>query len=35
MNKKMQLIADAHRVEPLNPASITGGINLNRMIVRR
>ena len=34
-NKKMQLIADAHRVEPLNPASITGGINLNRMIVRR
>jgi len=35
LNKKMQLIADAHRVEPLNPASITGGINLNRMIVRR
>ena len=35
MNKKMQLIADAHRVEPLNPASITGGINLNRMVVRR
>ena len=35
MNKKMQLIADAHRVEPLYPASITGGINLNRMIVRR
>jgi hypothetical protein len=35
MNKKMQLIADAHRVEPLNPASITGGVNLNRMIVRR
>ena len=34
-NKKMQLIADAHRVEPLNPASVTGGINLNRMIVRR
>ena len=34
-NKKMQLIADAHRVEPLNPASITGGINLNRMVVRR
>ena len=35
MNKKMQLIADAHRVEPLNPGSITGGINLNRMVVRR
>jgi len=35
LNKKMQLIADAHRVEPLNPASITGGINLNRMVVRR
>ena len=35
MNKKMQLIADAHRVEPLNPASITGGVNLNRMVVRR
>ena len=34
-NKKMQLISDAHRVEPLNPASVTGGINLNRMIVRR
>ncbi len=34
-DKKMQLIADAHRVEPINPASITGGINLNRMIVRR
>jgi len=35
LNKKMQLIADAHRVEPLTPASITGGINLNRMVVRR
>jgi hypothetical protein len=35
LSKKMQLIADAHRVEPLNPASITGGINLNRMVVRR
>ena len=35
MNKKMQLIADAHRVEPLNPGSITGGVNLNRMVVRR
>lgn len=34
-NKKLQLIADAQRVEPLNPASITGGINFNRMIVRR
>ena len=34
-NKKMQLISDAHRVEPLNPSSVTGGINLNRMIVRR
>ena len=34
-NKKMSLIADAHRVEPIHPASIAGGINLNRFIVRR
>ena len=34
-NKKMALIADAHRVEPINPASIAGGVNANRFIVKR
>ena len=34
-NKKMGMIADADRVEPINPASITGGINFNRLVVRR
>ena len=34
-NKKMSIIADAHRVEPIHPASIAGGINLNRFIVKR
>jgi len=34
-NKKMGMIKDADRVEPLNPASITGGINFNRLVVRR
>jgi hypothetical protein len=34
-NKKMGMIADADRVEPLNPASITGGVNFNRLVVRR
>jgi hypothetical protein len=34
-NKKLAMIADADRVEPLNPASITGGINFNRLVVRR
>ena len=33
--KKMGMIADADRVEPLNPASITGGVNFNRLVVRR
>ena len=34
-NKKMRMIKDADMVEPLNPASITGGINFNRLVVRR
>jgi hypothetical protein len=34
-NKKMSMIADADRVEPINPASITGGVNFNRLVVRR
>jgi len=34
-SKKMGMIKDADRVEPLNPASITGGINFNRLVVRR
>ena len=34
-NKKMSLIADAHRTESINPASIAGGVNLNRFIVKR
>jgi len=34
-SKKMGMIADADRVEPLNPASITGGVNFNRLVVRR
>jgi len=33
--KKMGMIKDADMVEPLNPASITGGINFNRLVVRR
>jgi hypothetical protein len=33
--KKMGMIADAEMVEPLNPASITGGVNFNRLVVRR
>jgi len=33
--KKMGMIADADRVEPLNPASIAGGVNFNRLVVRR
>ena len=33
--KKMGMIADADRIEPLNPASITGGVNFNRLVVRR
>ena len=34
-NKKLGMIADVDRVEPINPASITGGVNFNRLIVRR
>jgi len=34
-NKKMSMIADADRIEPLNPASIAGGVNFNRLVVRR
>jgi hypothetical protein len=34
-NKKMSIIADADRIEPLNPASIAGGVNFNRLVVRR
>ena len=34
-NKKMGMIADADRVEPINPASIIGGVNFNRLVVRR
>ena len=34
-NKKMGIIADADRVEPINPASIIGGVNFNRLVVRR
>ena len=34
-NKKMGMIADADRVEPINPASIVGGVNFNRLVVRR
>ena len=34
-SKKMGMIKDADRVEPLNPASITGGVNFNRLVVRR
>jgi len=34
-NKKLSMIAEAHRIEPINPASIAGGINLNRFIVKR
>jgi hypothetical protein len=33
--KKIGMIADADRVEPLNPASIAGGVNFNRLVVRR
>jgi len=34
-SKKLAMIADADRVEPINPASITGGVNFNRLVVRR
>ena len=34
-NKKMGMIADVDRVEPINPASIIGGVNFNRLVVRR
>ena len=34
-NKKLGMIADVDRVEPINPASITGGVNFNRLVVRR
>ena len=34
-NKKVTMIAEAHRIEPINPASIAGGVNANRFIVRR
>ena len=34
-NKKLAITVDAHRTEPIHPASITGGVNLNRFIVRR
>ena len=34
-SKKMGIIKDADRTEPLNPASITGGVNFNRLVVRR
>ena len=34
-NKKLGMIIDADRVEPINPASITGGVNFNRLVVRR
>ena len=34
-NKKLSLIAEAHRIEPINPASIAGGVNANRFIVKR
>jgi hypothetical protein len=34
-NKKMGMIADADRSEPINPASIIGGVNFNRLVVRR
>ena len=34
-NKKLAITIDAHRTEPIHPASITGGVNLNRFIVRR
>ena len=34
-NKKLGMIADADRIEPINPASITGGVNFNRLVVRR
>lgn len=34
-SKKMGMISDADRTEPLNPASITGGVNFNRLVVRR
>ena len=34
-NKKLGIIIDADRVEPINPASITGGVNFNRLVVRR
>ncbi|MBT7755465.1 MAG: hypothetical protein HN726_04700 [Candidatus Magasanikbacteria bacterium] len=33
--KKMTMIVDANDVEPLNPASISGGVNFNRLVVRR
>jgi len=33
--KKMSLIAEAHRIEPINPASIAGGVNANRFYVKR
>jgi len=34
-NKKMGMIKDADMVEPINPASIIGGVNFNRLVVRR
>ena len=34
-NKKMGMIADVDRSEPINPASIIGGVNFNRLVVRR
>ena len=34
-NKKLSMIAEAHRIEPINPASIAGGVNANRFIVKR
>ena len=34
-NKKLGMIVDADRIEPINPASITGGVNFNRLVVRR
>jgi hypothetical protein len=34
-NKKLSMIAEAHRIEPINPASIAGGVNSNRFIVKR
>ena len=34
-NKKLAITIDAHRTEPIHPASITGGVNRNRFILRR